>query len=73
MASPKLATMGALLLRDPAQEIEICELRPGEEDEWDQFVQSSPAGSFYHLTGWKTIVERILGHRCFTPAAVRRG
>ena len=46
MASPELATMGTLLLRDPAQEIEICELRPGEEDEWDRFVRSSlPAAS----------------------------
>jgi hypothetical protein len=70
MASPKLAmTETSLLLRDRAQEIEICELRPGEEDEWDRFVMSSRAGTFYHLTGWKNVVERVLGHRCFLLVA----
>ena len=61
------------LLKDPAHRIEVCELRAGEEDEWDQFVTSSPAGSFCQLTGWKTVVERVLGQRCFLLVARSEG
>lgn len=73
MASPEQALTGTMLLRDPALELEICELQPGEEDDWDRFVISSQSGSFYHLTGWKTVVERILGHRCFMLVARSEG
>jgi FemAB-related protein (PEP-CTERM system-associated) len=69
MASPKLAMTKSLLIREPAGALEVGELRPGEEHAWDRFVTSSPGGSIYHLTGWKTIVERVLGHRCFLLAA----
>ena len=31
----------------------VCELRAGEEDEWDRFVMSSPTGNFYQLIGGK--------------------
>jgi FemAB-related protein (PEP-CTERM system-associated) len=60
-------------LLNPAQEIEVGELQPGEEGAWDRFVTSSPSGSFFQLTGWKTIVERVLGHRCFLLAARSEG
>jgi FemAB-related protein (PEP-CTERM system-associated) len=73
MASSKLALTGTLLLRDPDQDLDICELQRGEEDEWDRFVMSSRVGSFYHLTGWRTVVERILGHRCFMLVARSEG
>src|ERR1700722_9850671 len=73
MATSEVEMTGALLLRDRAQAIELCELQPGEEDEWDRFVMSSPAGTFYHLTGWRTVVERILGHRCFLFVARSEG
>lgn len=42
--------------------IEICPLEAGEEREWDQFVTNSASGTFFHLTGWTNIVERVLGH-----------
>jgi FemAB-related protein (PEP-CTERM system-associated) len=56
-----------------ARRIEVRELAPGEEAEWDQFVTSSPSGNFCHLTGWKTVVERLLGHRSFLLAARSEG
>src|SRR5689334_9222950 len=55
-----------------AGSIEVSELRPGEEEQWDQYVNASPSATFFHLTGWKRIVENVLGRRCFYLAA-RRG
>jgi len=43
--------------------VEITSLRPGEEDEWDRFVLSSPSGTLFHLSGWKSLVEKALGHQ----------
>ena len=42
---------------------EVRELARGEERRWDEFVQHSPYGTFFHLSAWKGIVEDILGHR----------
>ena len=50
---------------------EIRELEPGEENRWDQFVSSSPFGTFFHLSGWGRIVEDVLGHRYAPLIAVR--
>lgn len=61
------------LLKDPARRIDVSELQPGEEGEWDRFVTSSPSGVFCQLTGWKTIVERVLGHRSFFLMARSEG
>ena len=46
-------------------------LQPGEEQNWDRFVTASPTGTFFHLTGWKTVVENVLGRECFYLAAYR--
>lgn len=59
------------LLVEPS--VEVCELATGQEEEWDQFVKASPSGTFYHLTGWKRVVERALGHRCYMLAARQDG
>jgi FemAB-related protein (PEP-CTERM system-associated) len=55
-----------------ASQIAVGQLQPGEEGAWDQFVTSSPSGTFFHLSGWKRVIERTLGHECFYLVA-RRG
>lgn len=30
---------------------------------WDAFVLAHPEATFFHLAGWKTVLERALGHR----------
>lgn len=52
--------------------VEVRRLQAGEEDEWDRFVTASPTGTFFHLYGWKTVIETVLGHRCVYLIA-RRG
>ena len=34
-----------------------------ERDAWDRFVESVPAGTFFHLSGWRRVIEDICGHR----------
>lgn len=45
--------------------IEVRELQRGEEHDWDRFVNASPSATFFHLTGWKNVVENVLGHRSY--------
>ena len=52
-------------------QVEVCPLQPGEEHEWDRFVMSSRSGTFFHRSGWNTLVERALGHKCFYLTARR--
>jgi FemAB-related protein (PEP-CTERM system-associated) len=53
--------------------VEVDELRAGEEEAWDQFVLSSPSGTFFHLSGWRSVVEKVLRRRCFCLVARREG
>src|SRR5262249_8504370 len=49
----------------PLRNMDIQELRPGEEEEWDQFVAASPAGTFFTLAEGKRVIEKVLHRRCF--------
>jgi FemAB-related protein (PEP-CTERM system-associated) len=51
---------------------DVSELEPGREEEWDRFAMASPAGTIFHLTGWQTLVEKVLGRRS-VPLVARRG
>jgi FemAB-related protein (PEP-CTERM system-associated) len=51
--------------------LEIRLLKPGEEQEADRFVTACPLGTFFHLSGWKRIIERILKRPCFWLTAWR--
>lgn len=51
----------------------IRQLDPGEEQDWDRFVLSSPFGTFFHLSGWRRVVEKVFGHRHFPLVAIREG
>jgi len=53
--------------------IEISQLHATEQDDWDRFVRSSPSSSFFHLFGWKTVIEEVMGHECFYLVARRAG
>src|SRR5882672_4397116 len=37
--------------------------------EWDTFVRFAERGTHCHLFGWKSVIERVLGHECFYLAA----
>jgi len=35
----------------------------GEERVWNTFVERSPAGTFFHLAGWRDVLEQAFGYR----------
>lgn len=40
---------------------------------WDAYVRAQPAATFFHLSGWARVVQRVWGHRCTLLAAWRDG
>src|SRR5262245_54989574 len=52
--------------------VAVTLLQPGEEYAWDAFVQRMAAGTFFHLSGWKRVIEKTFGHQTFYLLA-RRG
>lgn len=41
----------------------IKELEQSNYALWDEFVQKHPAATFFHLAGWKTVLEKAFGHK----------
>ena len=41
----------------------IKELTDHDYLRWDEFVQSCPEATFFHLCGWREIMERVFRHR----------
>jgi FemAB-related protein (PEP-CTERM system-associated) len=58
---------------DKGSAVEVRPLQPGEESRWDEFVTLSPTGTFFHLSGWKRVIESVLGRQCSYFVACRGG
>jgi FemAB-related protein (PEP-CTERM system-associated) len=43
------------------------------EPAWDAFVRAQPDGTFFHLSGWRHVIERAFGHRTDYVLAERDG
>jgi len=48
-------------------------LNRGEEAEWDAFVEHSSEASFFHLSGWRGVIEQAFAHKTFYLCARRHG
>jgi FemAB-related protein (PEP-CTERM system-associated) len=46
-------------------------LSAGDEARWDAFVQTCPEATFFHLSGWRKVIERVFGHRTYYLQAER--
>lgn len=44
-----------------------------DKELWDSYVLNHPQGTFFHLIGWKNVIERTFGHRSFYLIAVAPG
>lgn len=53
-----------MMPRDAADELRVGCLQDANDPEWDSFVKTQPLGTFFHLSGWKAVVEESLNHRC---------
>jgi FemAB-related protein (PEP-CTERM system-associated) len=57
----------------PTEAVAIRTLASGEEGRWDAFVASRPEATFFHLAGWRRVIERAFRHRTFYLMAERDG
>jgi FemAB-related protein (PEP-CTERM system-associated) len=53
--------------------LDISSAVESDRSGWDDFVDRTPGGSFYHRFGWKGVVEREFGHRVEYLVARRDG
>ena len=44
--------------------IQIRSLNAADAPRWDAFVQQRPESTFFHLSGWKSVLERTFNHSC---------
>jgi FemAB-related protein (PEP-CTERM system-associated) len=51
---------GARAVADP---VTVRPFRETDRAAWDAFVTAHPAGTFFHLTGWREIMENVFRHR----------
>ena len=54
-------------------QLSVTQLAAGDERRWDEFVIGSPDGSFFHLSGWKRVIEKAFGYQTFYLLARRNG
>ncbi len=43
--------------------ISVRPLTVGDEPAWDDFIEAAPDGTFFHLSGWRRVLEDAFGHR----------
>ena len=53
--------------------VAVRPFRGGDERRWDDFVLTRVNGTFFHLAGWKRVIERAFGHRTHYLIAERDG
>jgi FemAB-related protein (PEP-CTERM system-associated) len=46
-------------------EVEICQLTDSDIELWNQYVDQSTDSTFFHLAQWRTIFDKVLGHRSY--------
>jgi len=45
--------------------VAVRHFRSGDERRWDDFILAHPGGTFFHLSGWKRVIERAFRHRTY--------
>jgi FemAB-related protein (PEP-CTERM system-associated) len=53
--------------------VAVREYRAGDERRWDDFILAHPGGTFFHLSGWRRVIERAFRHRTYYLIAERGG
>jgi FemAB-related protein (PEP-CTERM system-associated) len=56
-------TAATMISRDGAPHITVQEFTPSLAPQWDAFVEACPNATFFHLAGWKEVIETAFGHR----------
>jgi len=54
-------------------EARVVETTRADDARWDAFVDAHPEATFFHLAGWRQVLEDALGHRAYYLAFERGG
>lgn len=54
-------------------QIQIAELKPGEEVEWNRYVDAHPLGTIAHRAEWRALIARVFGKKSFYLVARASG
>jgi FemAB-related protein (PEP-CTERM system-associated) len=54
-----------VMLCDAVDQLHVGCLRDANDLEWDHYVRAQPLATFFHLSGWKAVVEESLNHACY--------
>ncbi len=54
-------------------DVKISELTHSDSARWDQFVHGHPDATFFHQAGWRNVIEKSFGHRCYFLKLERGG
>ncbi len=49
---------------DAQFELKTLDNSADTNQKWDQFVDNCSNGTFFHLSGWKRVIEKVYKHRC---------
>lgn len=60
-----------LLAEQRSSRLSVRVLPIGHEARWDDFVLASADASFFHLSGWRRVIERTFGHQTYYLVAER--
>ncbi len=58
--------MSAVLLTMPEgvqRDVQVERLAATDCARWDRFVEAHPAGTFFHLSGWREVIEQAFRHQ----------
>lgn len=53
--------------------IDIKRLQNGEQARWDAYVGRAETATFFHLSGWRSVIEQSFGHQAYYLYAQRAG
>ncbi len=53
--------------------VTVQPLRDNDADRWDAFVGQQADATFFHLSGWKDVIEKSFGHKTHYAYAERAG
>lgn len=45
--------------------LRVCTLTKAEEIRWDEFVEAHPEATFFHLAGWREVLEQVYQHKTY--------
>ncbi len=61
--SPSAAAVDEKGEKTFSADTDVHELTAARTAQWDAFVDACPKATFFHLAGWKQVIEQAFGHR----------